>query len=95
MTDKRDALAVLTLLVGLICFLFLWAIHKLLAPEQFQRLARNFDDVDRSTNTVHPIRAEQICVLFLALIGIVRPFAYGAMALTNTFTVFHQWRPLP
>ena len=33
----------------------------------------------------------QIVVLFLALIGIFRPFSYGAMALTHAFTVQRQW----
>lgn len=90
-TDKLDALAVLILRLGLIWFLFLWAIHKILATSQYQSLARNFDDVELSVTTVQLIGAAQILVLFLALIGIFRPFTYGAMALTHAFTVFRQW----
>ena len=90
-TDKRDAFAVLLLRCGLIWFLFLWAIHKILATGQYQRLAKNFDDVELSVTTVQLIGYGQILFLALALIGIFRPFTYGAMALTHAFTVSRQW----
>lgn len=90
-TDKRDALALLVLRFGLIWFLFLWAIHKILATGQYQSLARNIDKIEIDATTVQLIGAVQILVLILALIGIFRPFAYGAMALTHAFTVSRQW----
>ena len=90
-SERRDALAVFLLRVGLIWFLFLWAIHKILATGQYQSLARNFDKVEIDATTVQLIGAAQIFVLFLALIGIFRPFTYGAMALTHAFTVSRQW----
>ncbi|MEP3346281.1 MAG: hypothetical protein ABJN34_00080 [Litoreibacter sp.] len=89
--DQRDAFAVLLLRVGLIWFLFLWAIHKILATGQYQNLARNFDKMEIDASTVQIIGAVQIAVLFLALIGIFRPFTYGAMAITHAFTIFRQW----
>ncbi|MDJ0614449.1 MAG: hypothetical protein QNJ29_12320 [Rhizobiaceae bacterium] len=89
--EKRDALAVLILRLGLIWFLFLWAIHKLLATSQYQSLARNFDKVEIDATTVQLIGIAQLAVLFLALIGIFRPFVYSAMALTHAFTVSRQW----
>ncbi|MEO9821220.1 MAG: hypothetical protein ABJ370_20725 [Paracoccaceae bacterium] len=89
--DTRDALAVLILRVGLIWFLFLWAIHKILSTSQYQSLARNFDKIEMDAITVQLIGAAQIVVLFLALIGIFRPFTYGAMAMTHAFTVSRQW----
>lgn len=91
MTDRRDALALFLLRLGLIWFLFLWAIHKILATSQYQNLARNFDEVELDALTVQLIGGAQIFVLFLALIGIFRPFTYGAMALTHAFTVSRQW----
>ena len=90
-TDKRDAAAVLLLRAGLIWFLFLWAIHKLLATAQYQSLARNFDKVEMDATTVQMIGIAQIAVLFLALIGVFRPFTYGAMAATHAFTISRQW----
>lgn len=91
LTDRRDALAVLILRLGLIWFLFLWAIHKILATGQYQNLARNFDEVELGATTVQLIGGAQIAVLVLALIGIFRPFTYGAMAVTHAFTVSRQW----
>lgn len=91
MTDRRDALAILILRVGLIWFLFLWAIHKILATGQYQNLARNFDDVDLSATTVQLAGAAQLFVLALALVGIFRPFSYGAMAVMHAYTVSRQW----
>ena len=90
-SDTRDALAVLILRVGLIWFLFLWAIHKLLATSQYQNLARNFDDVEVSATSVQIAGIVQLTLLALALIGIFRPFSYGAMAVMHAFTISRQW----
>ena len=91
LSDNRDALAVLILRVGLIWFLFLWAIHKLLATSQYQSLARNFDEVEVSSSAVQAAGIAQLIILALALIGILRPFAYGAMAVMHAFTISRQW----
>ncbi len=90
-SDTRDAVAVLVLRLGLIWFLFLWAIHKLLATGQYQSLARNVDKIEIDATTVEIIGVVQIAVLFLALVGILRPFTYGAMAATHAFTISRQW----
>ncbi len=89
--DKRDAFAVLLLRLGLIWFLFLWAIHKLLATSQYQSLARNFDNMDLDASTVQAAGIAQLALLALALLGIFRPFSYGAMAVMHAFTVSRQW----
>ena len=89
--DIRDASAILILRLGLIWFLFLWAIHKLLATGQYQSLARNIDKIEIEASTVQIIGVVQLVVLFLALIGIFRPFTYGALAVTHAFTVLRQW----
>lgn len=89
--EKRDALAVLILRLGLVWFLFLWAVHKLLATSQYQSLARNIDKIELDATTVQLIGFAQLVILFLALIGIFRPFSYGAMAVMHAFTVSRQW----
>jgi len=43
--DKRDALAVLILRLGLAWFIFLWAAHKIITPGQYQPLGRHIDQV--------------------------------------------------
>lgn len=89
--DNRDALAILILRLGLIWFLFLWAIHKVITPGQYQQLARHFDDMDLSLIQVYGIAGVQLFLLALALVGIFRPFAYGAMAVMHLFTVLRRW----
>ncbi|MEM8657565.1 MAG: hypothetical protein AAGF22_05660 [Pseudomonadota bacterium] len=89
--DQRDALALFILRLGLIWFLFLWAIHKVITPGQYQQLAQHFDDVDLSLVQVYGIAGAQLLLLGLALIGIFRPFNYGAMAVMHLFTVLRRW----
>lgn len=89
--NVRDALAVLLLRVGLVWFLFLWAVHKLLATEQYQTLARNFDKVEINASTVQIVGVVQLVILFFALIGLFRPFTYGGMAVMHAYTVSRQW----
>ncbi len=89
--DKLDALAVLILRIGLVWFIFLWAIHKIITPAQYQNLARHFDKVDLSLVQVYGLGALQILVCLLAAVGIFRYFSYGALALMHLFTVSRRW----
>lgn len=89
--DRLDAVAVLILRVGLIWFLFLWAAHKLITPKQYQTLARHFDGVEIEISTIQFMGIVQIALLVVALVGIFRPFSYGAIALMHAFTVQRQW----
>lgn len=63
-SEIRDASAVLLLRLGLLWFLFLWAIHKLLATGQYQSLARNIDKIEIEASTVQVIGIAQLVVLF-------------------------------
>ncbi|MEM8789142.1 MAG: hypothetical protein AAGE76_12855 [Pseudomonadota bacterium] len=90
-TDRRDGLALLILRAGLIWFMFLWAIHKILTPGQYQQLARHFDQVDLSLIQVYAAGSLQIAICALALIGIFRPFTYGALLVMHFFTVTRRW----
>ena len=89
--DRRDGLALLILRCGLVWFIFLWAAHKLITPGQYQDLARNIDGVDLGLGQVHLIGAVQIAICALALLGIFRPFSYGALLLMHAFTVSRRW----
>ena len=95
MTPRRvnaiDGLALLILRIGLVWFIFLWAIHKIIAPVQYQSLVRYIDGVDISLSQVHGLGAAQILICALALLGIFRYFSYGALALMHLFTVTRRW----
>ncbi len=89
--DKLDALATLILRIGLVWFIFLWAIHKIITPTQYQNLARHFDKVDLSLLQVYGLGAVQILLCLLALVGIFRYFSYGALAVMHLFTISRRW----
>ena len=90
-TDKRDALALFILRLGLIWFIALWAIHKLLATSQYQSLAKNIDKIEVSAFQVQAVGSVQLLICALALLGILRPFSYGALALMHAFTISRRW----
>lgn len=89
--DRIDAAATLILRLGLIWFIFLWAIHKIIAPAQYQDLARNIDKVDVSLAQVYGMAAAQLAILALALVGIFRLVSYSALLAMHFFTVTRRW----
>lgn len=89
--DKRDGLALLILRLGLVWFMFLWAIHKIITPAQYQNLARHFDGVDVSLLQVYGIGAAQITLCVLAALGMFRYASYGALLVMHFFTVTRRW----
>ena len=89
--DRKDALALLILRLGLAWFISLWAIHKILTPKQYQFIARRFDDVDMSLMQVYLVAAVQITLCILAAFGLFRIFSYGGLAMMHLFTVTRRW----
>ncbi|MEO9685064.1 hypothetical protein, partial [Tateyamaria sp.] len=89
--DRQDAAALFVLRVGLIWFIFLWAAHKIILPNQYRSLARNFDGVDPSVFQVYGLAVGQIVLCVLALVGIARLYSYGALLMMHAFTVSRRW----
>ncbi|WP_298298994.1 hypothetical protein [uncultured Litoreibacter sp.] len=89
--DKLDGMALLILRLGLAWFIFLWAIHKILTPGQYQQLARHFDKVDVSTLQVYGMGALQIALCACAVLGVFRLFSYCALGVMHLFTVLRRW----
>ena len=87
----RDAAALLILRLGCAWFIFVWAANKILAPQQYQQLARHFDKIDLSLTQVYVVAGVQILVCALVFVGYARIVSYGALALMHAFTIFRQW----
>lgn len=87
----RDALACLILRIGVAWFIFVWAVNKLLAPAQYQQLAKWFDKVDISLTQVYGIAVVQIAICVLVFAGWQRIWSYGALAMIHGYTVYRQW----
>ena len=77
--DWRDGAGLFILRAGLVWFIFLWAIHKVITPKQYQQLAKWIDGVDVSFAQIYGMAAIQLLVCALAIIGIFRYFSYSAL----------------
>ncbi len=89
--DRKDAIALLILRLGLAWFIFLWAAHKVLAPKQYQWLARHFDGVDLSLVQIYAVATLQISLCILTVFGLFRLFSYSGLAIMHFFTVLRRW----
>lgn len=89
--DWKDGAALLIMRVGLAWFIFLWAAHKIIAPKQYQNLARHFDGVDVSFAQIYAMAAFQIVVCLLVALGLFRLFSYSALLIMHFFTVTRRW----
>lgn len=89
--DRKDAIALLILRVGLAYFIFLWAAHKIITPKQYQNLARHFDDVEVTFTQIYAAAGFQILLCVLATVGLFRLFSYGGLLVMHFFTVTRRW----
>lgn len=89
--DRLDGVALFILRLGLAWFIFLWAAHKVITPEQYQTLAANFDDLDLGLTQVYAIGAVQIVLCGLVALGVLRYVSYGSLLVMHLFTVSRRW----
>lgn len=89
--DRRDAAALLILRLGLAWFIFLWAIHKVITPGQYQNLARHFDGVEVSFVQIYAAAGVQIALCILTAVGLFRLASYGGLLVMHLFTVTRRW----
>ena len=89
--DRRDALALFILRVGLAWFIFLWAAHKIITPKQYQGLVKHFEGVEVSFTQIYVTAGVQIALCILAVLGLFRLFSYGGLMIMHFFTVTRRW----
>ena len=89
--DRKDAMALFILRIGLAWFIFLWAAHKVITPKQYQQLAKYIDGVEVSFTEIYLVAALQIVLCVLAVLGAFRPISYGGLAFMHFFTVTRRW----
>jgi uncharacterized membrane protein YphA (DoxX/SURF4 family) len=89
--DRKDATALFILRLGLVWFMFLWAVHKILTPGQYQQLAKHFDGVDISYFQIYATGVFQIVLCLLAFVGAFRLVSYGGLALMHFYTLTRRW----
>jgi hypothetical protein len=94
--DIRDGLALLILRLGLAWFIFLWAVHKIITPGQYQGLARHFDGVELEFSTIYLVAAAQISICGLVALGGLRRYTADPVNTQRamqfpTFRFSHRW----
>jgi uncharacterized membrane protein YphA (DoxX/SURF4 family) len=89
--DRLDGAALLILRLGLAWFIFLWAAHKIITPQQYQNLARHFDGVEVSVSQVMLGGWAQIALCVLVALGVLRYLSYGSLLVMHLFTVSRRW----
>jgi hypothetical protein len=87
-----EALGMLVLRVGVAWFIFVWAVNKLLAPEQYQQLVKWIDKADISLTQVYVIAVVQIVLCLIVFAGWARTYSYAALAALHGYSI---WRQLP
>lgn len=88
---KSEALALVLLRIGCAWFIFVWAVNKLLAPQQYQKLAKYYDAVDLGLWQVYAIAGAQIVICLLVFAGWARIVSYAALAAMHGFTILREW----
>ena len=88
---QSEALGLLLLRIGCAWFIFVWAVNKILAPVQYQKLAKFYDSIDLGLWQVYAIAAVQIVICLLVFAGWARIVSYAALAAMHGFTIFRQW----
>ena len=89
--DKREALALLLLRVGLAWFLFVWAVNKIIEPGQYVRIWGYFHGIDIGANLPYFMGGAQILICTAVALGLWRRLSYGllfAMHLVTVIVIF-------
>ncbi len=90
--DSRTqaAIALLLLRVGCAWFIFVWAVNKFLAPAQYQRLAKHFDNVTIDETQIFIIAGIQVAICLCVFLGWARLYTYAFLAAIHGYTIYRQ-----
>ena len=75
--DWKEPLALLILRLGLAWFLFVWAVNKILAPIQYQKLWGYFHGIEIGATLPYVMGGAQIVICLAIAIGLWRVVSYG------------------
>lgn len=85
--QRMEALALLLLRLGLAWFLFVWAVNKLLAPVQYQKIWGYFHGIEIGATLPYVMGSLQIVVCLAIAAGLWRKFSYGLGFLMHAVTI--------
>lgn len=85
--ERREAWGLLILRVGLAWFLFVWAVNKILAPEQYEKIWGYFYGIDIGATMPYVMAAGQIVICLAMALGLFRVVTYAAGFAMHAVTV--------
>ncbi len=85
--DHREALAVLILRIGLAWFLFVWAVNKILAPAQYERIWGSFHGLEIGSILPIVMGGLQIVICLAMALGLWRVVSYALGFVMHAVTV--------
>ncbi len=88
---RHESLGMVLLRLGLAWFLFVWAVNKILAPEQYTKLWGYFHGIDIGPTAPYVMGGLQIVVCLAIALGFWRTISYGlgfAMHAVTTAVIF-------
>ncbi|MFV2031335.1 MAG: DoxX family membrane protein [Gammaproteobacteria bacterium] len=84
---RREALGLLILRLGLAWFLFVWAVNKILAPVQYQKIWGYFHGIEIGASMPYFMGGAQIVVCLAMAVGFWRSVTYGLAFAMHAVTV--------
>ncbi len=87
----QEALGMVILRLGLAWFLFVWAVNKILAPEQYQKIWGFFHGIYIGSTAPYIMGGLQIVICLAIALGLWRTISYGlgfAMHAVTTAVIF-------
>lgn len=85
--ERREALGLLILRLGLAWFLFVWAVNKILAPAQYQRIWDSFHGLEIGSSLPLIMGGLQIAVCLAMAVGLWRVVSYALGFVMHAVTV--------
>ncbi|MEM9011213.1 MAG: hypothetical protein AAGE18_08305 [Pseudomonadota bacterium] len=88
--DRLDGLALLIMRFGIGWFIFVWAVNKIIVPQQYVELVQWIDQVEISLAQVYLVASLQVLVCLLVFAGAFRIFSYGTLLVIHGFTIYRE-----
>ncbi|WP_282607592.1 DoxX family membrane protein [Pelagibius sp. Alg239-R121] len=85
--ERMEAIALVTLRLGLAWFLFVWAVNKLLAPVQYQKIWGYFHGIEIGATLPYIMGTAQIIICLAIAIGLWRKYSYALGFVMHAVTV--------
>jgi len=85
--DWQEPLGILILRLGLAWFLFVWAVNKILAPVQYQKLWGYFHGIDIGATLPFVMGGLQIAICVAIAVGLWRTVVYALGFIMHSVTM--------